>query len=600
MLNKKKRIIISIVVIVVILIVVICLYIASINKNVEINNQSSNIIVEYEEDEISGDWDDTYTSNIKLSDAGTTVDGGGVIVSNNTITIKSAGTYYITGSISDGNIIVNANNAEVQLVLSNVSITSKTTAPINVVKAGKVTITLEEDTTTYIKDSSSYTVLTSIEDEEPNAAIFSKSDLVINGKGTLNVESNYLDGIASKDTLKIINANIIVTAKDDGIRGKDYVAINGATIQINSESDGIKSTNTTDASLGYIIIEDSNIKITSGNDGIQAETVLNIQTSTIDIKTEGEIQTHSDSNGFGMMGGNTTSSSTDTESSKGIKAGTEITIKSGDITIDSTDDSIHSNGSIIINGGNMNLSSGDDGIHADTNISITGGTINITKSYEGIESAYIEISGGKISVVASDDGINVAGGNDSSSTDGRTGQNNFSDVGSSNRKLVISGGEINVSANGDGLDSNGSIYMSGGTVIVAGPTSGGNGILDFDNTFEITEGTLIAYGGSGMLQTPSTSSTQYTIVASETGSSGDRISLKDSSGNEIVNTETVKSYSVVMISSPNLKQGSSYTIYKNGNQSTAITVNSIVTTTTGITTNNTGMPGGQQNNNKRK
>jgi len=300
------------------------------------------------------------------------------------------------------------------------------------------------------------------------------------------------------------------------------------------------------------------------------------------------------------MGGNTTSSSTDTESSKGIKAGTEITIKSGDITIDSTDDSIHSNGSIIINGGNMNLSSGDDGIHADTNISITGGTINITKSYEGIESAYIEISGGKISVVASDDGINVAGGNDSSSTDGRTGQNNFSDVGSSNRKLVISGGEINVSANGDGLDSNGSIYMSGGTVIVAGPTSGGNGILDFDNTFEITGGTLIAYGGSGMLQTPSTSSTQYTIVASETGSSGDRISLKDSSGNEIVNTETVKSYSVVMISSPNLKQGSSYTIYKNGNQSTAITVNSIVTTTTGITTNNTGMPGGQQNNNKRK
>lgn len=415
--------------------------------------------MDYDEKELSGNWDSAQSSNIKLNDEEIISDGGGVIVNNNTITIKSAGTYHLTGSISNGNVIVDTNDdAEVQIVLENVSIKSNNTAPINVTKAGKVTITLTENTTNYIEDSDNYTVFTDAGSNEPDAAIFSKSDLVINGEGMLNIVANYLDGIASKDTLKIINSNIEITSKDDGIRGKDFVAINGANINISSQSDGIKSTNVDDATLGYIIVEDSNIKILSKNDGIQAETIVNTKNSTINIETQGESITHS-SNMKEINRGNQTSSSTDTESSKGVKAGTEITIQSGNITINSTDDSLHSNGVIIIDDGEISLSSGDDGIHADTNIKINGGTIDITKSYEGIESSCIEIEGGKISVIASDDGINVSGGNDGSSTSGRPGQNNFNDVSDSNRKLSINGGEIFVSSEGDGLDSNGAIYI---------------------------------------------------------------------------------------------------------------------------------------------
>ncbi len=594
--NKKRNVVLIISIAIIAIIVCILLYFIKKDDNeAEISTESTNIVVEYDVEELSGNWDETSASNIVLKDEGITSDGGGVIVNNNAITIKSSGTYHLTGSISNGNVIVDTNdNAEVQIILSNASIISNNTAPINVIKAGKVTITLEDNTTNYIEDSSNYTYFTDAENKEPDAAIFSKSDLVINGEGTLKLISNYLDGIVSKDTLKIISSTIDITSKDDGIRGKDFVAINGASINISSQSDGIKSTNTDDSSLGYILIEDSNIKISSGNDGIQAETILNIKNSTINIETQGEVKTHSSDMG-GMFRGNQ-SLETDTESSKGIKAGSEITIKSGNITINSTDDSIHSNGFIIIDDGIISLVSGDDGIHADTNIKINGGTIDITKSYEGIESSCIEIEGGKISVVATDDGINVAGGNDDSSISGRMGQNNFNTVSDSNRKLVINGGEIFVSSDGDGLDSNGSIYMTGGMVIVAGPTSSGNGILDFDSTFQITGGTLIGYGSAGMLQNPSESSTQYTIVVSTNGNNGDTISLKDNSGNELINTETEKSYSAIIISTPELKKGNSYTVYKNDTQITNVTVDSIVSgnTSGGMQMQNNGR------NNKKK
>lgn len=531
--KSSKSKIITIVILVVVLVAMIMMYTYKgkneENSSIEINKESTNLNIEYTSDELSGEWSN-YNAKITLDDEKTVIEGKGVTVSNNTITINSAGSYYITGTISDGNIVIEASkDDEVQLVLDNASITSTTTAPINGVKADKLTITLVEGSTNTVTDSSSYTVFTDSEDEEPDGAIFTKTDLVINGTGKLVVNANYLDGIVSKDGLKIINSNIKITSEDDGIRGKDYVVINNADIDINSKGDGIKSTNSKDTTLGYIAIEGGNININSEEDGIQAETVLNIsQDTNINITTTGEVAS-SNKEEFGFGGFNrggyyeTTSSTTDTSensaSSKGLKAGTEITIESGNIVVSSTDDSIHSNGIIIINGGNMKLSGGDDGIHADTNIVINDGDIDISKSYEGIESSYIEINGGTISVVSSDDGINICGGSDGSSMGGRPGQNGFSSTSDSNRKLVINGGNIKVNANGDGLDSNGSIYITGGTILVAGPTSSGNGALDYDNECVVTGGDLIVYGSTGMWQNPSDNSTQYSLTFQVSGNS---------------------------------------------------------------------------------
>ena len=523
--------------------------------NVEIVTESTELNVEYESSEVKSDIGN-YSAKITLSDSNISIEGAGVTRSGSTITITKAGVYYITGTLSDGNIVVSADKSDdVQIVLDNVSLTSKTTAPINCVKAGKLTITLADGSINTLTDSSSYTAFTDTEKSEPDATVFSKSDLVINGNGKLIVNSKYSDGIASKDGLKIINAVVEINSVDDGIRGKDYVAIKDANINITSKGDGIKSTNDEDETLGYIAIDGGNISIKSEADAIQAETILNVS-GNINIVTSGDANS---------------------SSSKGLKAGKEITIESGNIKISSTDDNIHSNGIVVINGGTFELSSGDDGIHADTDIVINKGNINITKSYEGIESDYIEINGGTISVTASDDGINISGGNDGSAMMGRPGQNSFSSVEATNRKLVINGGDITVKATGDGLDANGSIYVNGGNVVVVGTTSGGNGALDYDREMVVTGGNLIVYGSTGMWQNPSSSSTQYSVAFGVSGKSGDVVVLKDSSNNEIASTTTQNSYNAIVFSNSKIKNGETYTLYVNGTNAGSLTTSSSIT-----------------------
>lgn len=596
--NKVLKIFISLLIILIIIFTILYFYSKSSKPNSEytqINTQSTNLNVEYSDKELTGEWSN-YIAKITLNDTKTSIEGSGVTNNANTIKISSAGTYYITGSMSDGNILIEADkSAEVQLVLDNVSITSKSTAPINCTTCSKLTITLAENSENNITDNKVYTTFTDTEKTEPDGAIFTKTDLVINGNGRLNVNANYLDGIVSKDGLKIINSDIIVNAKDDGIRGKDYVDINNASINVTSEGDGIKSTNNEDSELGYIAIEGGNITINSEADGIQAETILNISSNpTINIKTTGEIASSNNNINSKFKGGysttTNTTSTTDSSSSKGLKAGKEITIEDGNIEITSTDDSIHSNGIIVINNGNLKSSSEDDGIHADTNIVINNGNIDISKSYEGIESSYIEINGGKISVNSSDDGINISGGNDNSAINGRQGQNSFNEVQSSDRKLVINNGDIFVDATGDGLDSNGSMYINGGTIIVAGPTSTGNSALDYDGECVVKGGNLQMYGGNNMWQNPSNNSTQYILAYQASGNSGDEISLKDSSGREITSFKTEKSYGVITISNENITKGNSYTLYVNGTSVGSLEVNNIVTSN--FSSGGTNMNGG--------
>ena len=301
--NKNKinnKIIISSVSILLIIFIVLAIIYFKMPKvssnSKEIRTKSTEINVEYSETELTGEWQD-YKAKISLSDEKIVIEGTGVTNSENEIKITTAGTYYITGTVSDCNIVIEATkNDNVQLVLDNCDITSKTTAPINGIKCNLLTITLAENSNNRVSDTENYTIFTNTEKTEPDGTIFTKTNLVINGTGYLTVNSNYLDGIVSKDTLKIVNANINITSKDDGIRGKDYVAINSANITIDAGGDGIKSTNDENETLGYIAIEGGEFNITAVNDGIQAETILNIsENPKINIKTTA-VQSSNNSN----------------------------------------------------------------------------------------------------------------------------------------------------------------------------------------------------------------------------------------------------------------------------------------------------------------
>lgn len=546
-------------------------------SEVELATVSVADLVTFKDRDTNTDWSADTSTAIQLNGTSATVDGSGAEAADGSVTITAAGTYVLSGELSDGQIVVDVqDDGDVQLVLNGVEIHNSDSSAIYVEEVGNAVITLEEGTENIVSDGETY-VFPDDSTDEPNAAIFSKADLTINGAGKLTVTGNYSDGIRSKDDLKITGGTIEVEAVEDGIKGRDMVAVLDGNITVNAGADGIKSNNDSDAEKGFVAIAGGTFDVTAGTDGIQAETSLVIDGGTFTIVAgggheNGEVKTPEDGPGEGGPGGpggewgndtseeTTQTEETESESMKGLKATGDITVNDGSFNVDSADDAVHSNANISITGGSFELATGDDGIHADTAVNIAGGTIDITTSYEGIEGTDITISGGETRLIASDDGINAAGGDDESTTDEGQG---FGQAGTS--QLTISGGYLYVDADGDGLDANGSITMSGGTVIVNGPTSDGNGTLDYDGSFEISGGILAAAGSSGMAQAPSDTSSQYSVVMSftETQQAGTLVHLEDSEGNEIITFAPEKDFQMVEISSPDLKEGS-YTLYTGG------------------------------------
>jgi len=547
------------------------------------------------------------STSIQLNGNTAIVDGSGVMVDGSRVTISAAGTYQISGTLNDGQIIVDTTDAEnVTLILAGVDITSLSSAPIYVANAEKVIITLAEGSENIVTDGYSYLALD--ESGEPNAAIFSKDDLTINGEGTLTVNANYNNGIASKDDLKITGGTIIVNAVNDGLKGKDSVAIRDGVITVNAGADGIQSTNEEDAEKGYIAIEGGTLNVTAALDGVQAATTLSITGGEITIISGGgSVNTSTDGGGIwddrGMEGN---PNKTD-ESAKGLKAGVDIIITAGTLNIDSADDSIHANNKVTIDDGVIQMKSGDDGIHADATLTINGGQINLTQSYEGLESAIITVNGGIIYLKASDDGINAGGGADSSSVNGRPGQNEL--AASDSYYVYINGGYIFIDADGDGLDTNGSFAMTDGVLLVNGPADNRNGPLDYMGTFNVSGGFLVAVGSSGMAQAPSEDSTQYAVlqIFDSTQAAGTLVHIETTTGEDVLTFLPTKEYQSVLISSPELQSGESYLVYTGGSSS-GTAVDGLITdgtytsgtqvadfTIMGIITGetNNGLPGGR-------
>lgn len=496
-------------------------------KNIELTD--SNVDINFTDRDKSSEYDESSAVKITLNGSGAVVSGSGVNISGSTVTITSAGTYIISGSLSDGQIVIAASDSDkVQLVLNNAEINCNTSAAVYVKSADKVFVTLPAGTTNSLGGGTEYV---QTDDNTVDGVIFSKSDLTLNGTGTLKIDADYRHGIVTKDTLCITGGTYVIDAVKTCLAGKDGIKILDGSFTLTSGSKGLNSGNDDDAEEGSIYI-----------------------------------------------------------------AG-------GTFTIKSEDDSIHADGSCIIAGGTYTIAAGDDGIHANYDTIITDGSITITDSYEGIEGRRITVSGGTINLTASDDGINAAtggssdeqrmpggqqpqemrmpGGQKPSGMDmDNKGQAPASRSASDDDVYIkITGGTITVNAGGDGIDSNGNLYITGGTVYVAGPTSNGNGALDYEGEASITGGTLIAAGSSGMAQGMGSNSTQCSMLVnlSETIAAGSVISLKDSSGNVLISWTSPKQFSSVVVSTAELAQGSTYALVT-GDTQTEVTLSSVATT----------------------
>ncbi len=514
-----------------------------------------------------------------------------VKIDGSTITISDEGTYIFSGTLDNGMIIVNTEDSDKpQLVFNGVTITSETCAPLYILEADKVFVTLAEDSTNTLSNGGTFTA---IDENNIDGAIYSKQDLTFNGNGTLTVESPAGHGIVAKDDLVFTSGTYSITSSGHGIDANDSLRVKDASLTIAAGKDGAHVENNDDAEKGFIYIASGTFDIDAEGDGLSAGAYLQINDGTLDIVAGGGYENGSQSSsdnwgnyggGMGMPGGGmggggrrggvsnsastTTTSSDDSTSMKGIKSTNSLLINDGNFTIDSADDSIHSNVSVYINGGTYSIASGDDGIHGEEELVITNGTIDITQSYEGLEALDITFSGGSVSIKSTDDGINAAGGTDSSGTTGGRDAMYGGGMGgmgggmssNSNGSITITGGSIFMYAQGDGLDANGTIEITGGKTIVTGPTQGDTAILDYDTTATITGGTFIGVGAVTMAQTFS-NGTQGTMAVQASGSANTKIRIEDTDGNEVVSYTPENSFTCVIISTPDLVIGNTYTIY---------------------------------------
>lgn len=516
---------------------------------------------------------------ISLNGTSASSNANSVIISGTTVTITKEGTYIIRGTLDDGAIIVDAGQKDKpHLILEGASITSSTTAALCVLNASKVFVTLAEGTENTLANSGSFQTTG---ENNIDGAVYSKQDLTINGTGSLTVTSPAGHGIVCKDDLAITGGVFTVNSAFHGLDANDSVRIKGGSLTIDAGKDGIHAEDTDNAATGFVYVSGGVMNIEAEGDGISAALHMQVSGGTIDILAGGGYENgenHSSGNygdfmgggmGPGGMGGgqrpggrSVTTTDEASTSMKGLKAGAGLLISGGTMNINSADDAVHSDTVAVINGGEVQIASGDDGIHAETDLSITAGTIKISNSYEGLEAQNILLTGGDVSLVATDDGLNAAGGMDDSGSGGRDqmmGRPGGMGGGSSNGSVVITGGKLYVQASGDGIDANGYLQITGGYTVVCGPNSGDTATLDYDTGATISGGVFIGTGASGMAQTFS-SNTQGVLAVSVGGgqSSNVKITVSDSSGKELVSYEPELPFSVIIFSTPELVSGQSY------------------------------------------
>lgn len=559
------------------------------------------------EDTSSNESQTTDIIDITLNNDTILCDSSNVSIDGSTLTITSGGSYSISGTLEDGQIVVDCSDSDkVNIILNGVDISCSSTSPIYINNADKTIITLADSSDNTITDSRNAKTDDDTDKDISGSAIYSKDDLTINGNGNLTVTGNYNNGIVCKNDLKLSGGNITVKALNNGIKGSDSVTIkNDVSIDISCDGDGIKTDydTTSNKDKGYIYIESGNITIKSIGDCLKADTYITIDNGTFDLTSNGGYTNGTSHNND--MGGmtppsdfnpnqdgdmtppsdfkpnqdgdmnppsdfnpnqdnqNSSDTSSDSETtlkSKNISADGNITINSGTFNLNASNDCIHSNANIIINDGTFTINAGSKGIHSDYDCTINGGNIEVQNSYEGIEGTNIYVNDGTINITSSDDGFNAC-----DNTETATGSNGFNV--SSNAYLEFNGGYTYVNASGDGLDSNGDIKFNGGVVVVEGPTISADGPLDCgddNNIITIDGGTLIAGGAIGMFEIPDSTSTQNTIYSVSTSAkAGDTIVLADENNNVISAIKTSTDMSGVIFSSKDIETGKTYHIYVN-------------------------------------
>lgn len=485
----------------------------------------------YSDRDKDASYDEAAATKIALAGQGATVSGEGAAVEGTAVTITAAGTYVVTGELMAGSLVVNAGDQDkVQIVLDGASIRNEAGPALNIQQADKVFVTLAAGSQNTLADGASYELAEG--EDEPNAALYSKADLTINGTGALTVEGNYRHGVNSKDDLVVTGGAITVTAKEDGLRGKDCVKVADGSFAITAGGDGVKSNNDEDPTRGFVSIDGGTFAVEAGDEGFQAATYLRL-------------------------------------------AG-------GDAQIKAADHALRSDVEAAMSGGTYVVEAGGKGMNPETKFTMDGGTFTVAGCEEGIEAQEVIVNDGELNITASDDGINAAvakrpelpegaeegqmpqrpegdpGTEGAMPQGGRGGMGGAGGPVAANASedclIQINGGMVTVDAGGDGLDSNGYVEVNGGVVLASGSAGGGDSALDYEYGAKITGGAVILAGATGMAETFTEGTQPFAMVAAE-GAAGTNLAVTDEAGTVLVSYTVPKAFQCAVVSAPGLTEG---------------------------------------------
>ena len=504
---------------------------SSFSTNVK-SGEKLDVDTHYSEQDLS--WDASSETAIDLSNPTAT---DGVTVEDGTLTITKAGTYKLSGEYQGQIKVETADSDAVRLVLDNANITNSSGAALNVVNADEVILYSASGTTNTISDGADYTATG---EDDPDAVVYSKADLTIAGEGTLKVNGNHEDGIHTSDGLVIASGTLEVNAANTGIKGKDYVDILGGTINVTAQQDGIKSTNDTDEGKGWTRLSNGTVTVNAGDDGFKASRV--------------------------------------------------VEISGGSLTVDQSDEGIEAQ-YINVSGGDVNVTSADDGMNASLKTSNSESTDSSENTSDAANQQQNNqqqgsLPGGQQSGTSNQQqqGTGQPPAMSGTSQDG-TSQNGTTGTGQQgmdqppqggmpgggggtfevvDAAINVSGGHVTVNAEGDGIDSNGVTTLSGGTLIVNGPSQGGNAALDTNGDLLLNGATVLSGSTADMFEAPSTNSTSgYLKLTNSSGfEQGSTVQVADSSGKVVANYKVTKSnVQLVLVSSSSIVKGQSYTAY---------------------------------------
>lgn len=536
--------------------------------NFDLELTESTIDTEFTDREKSGSYKASEAVKITLNKTTATVSGSGAKADGSTITITEEGVYVVSGTLEDGQIIVDASDSDkVQIVLDGVHINCETNAAIYVREADKVFITLAENSSNALGGGNEYT---QIDDNTVDGVIFSKSDLVCNGTGSLTIEADYKHGIVSKDDLVITGGTYKIAAADNGITAKNQIKILDGSFDIDAANSAVKAKNADNAELGNIYIAGGIFTIEAEQDGFHATGSIVVDDGTITVNSGDD----------------------------GFHAELDTIIRGGTILVEKSNEGLEGK-RVVVNGGDITINASDDGINAASSNDDSSAVVNsgddgsISGAADGKEPSQMppDTENGSDRQPSQDFDPENAPSDGNAPQDFDPGnapsdgdapqmmQGGPGGGGNSELYIKIAGGTLTVSADGDGLDSNGGLLVTGGTTIVYGPTSDGDSALDYDGSAIVTGGTLAAIGSAGMVESFDEASTQpvVTYYCTETKSADTIITLTDSDGSALFTVTPEKAYASIVLTCPEMKLDATYTLAV-GTDNEEITLTDIITT----------------------